>query len=489
MPDVESDSDRSEERYSSSDELGEDFDDASSSSSEVGSEDVEVDGDRRDDYYFPDNYFPTGYTICEPSNDIFSISNPDTYGECVKLFYSSNQDRLNQVELLSRQSPSKFLTDPVYDNQGRCELFHAVKMAIEGDTGPLEHTVNSWCLDGSTDSYVSYNSCKRLMSWRCNKLHTTPWSKPDHFGIKPIEYIFLKRSRKTLRIFLTATNTCLKKTKLDLYQESETRISTSKWEQATRQRYKSHLEFLAPIILADFYNLRHLEEELPSFQTSYLKSFCNFYEEYLDIIENHLRIIFEDRWRLYSEMHPFDTIPYNTNVVRLAYLIEDNLMLTLDHEFIHKLLTKSQFPAPKDTANEEIDMILSCLEMLTKRKTTSLTIFIKLLPYFNFDFDWVSEEDIPVRLMDLILHWPNDTYTFLNAIGVTTKQRYHIAPTMRFHLYKLKERLYSKINSEGQYDESVARLHHFMTHCFDDERWNQFILGTFLLTSFTYLIF
>jgi len=83
--------------------------------------------------------------------------------------------------------------------------------------------------------------------------------------------------------------------------------------------------------------------------------------------------------------------------------------------------------------------------MVIKRKSKDLGILIRCVKVLNFNYEWVNEEDIPVDLMDLILHFPHDVISFLRILGVTRKQRYQIAPAMRFHFYKLKEyRLYRR---------------------------------------------
>ena len=48
-----------------------------------------------------------------------------------------------------------------------------------------------------------------------------------------------------------------------------------------------------------------------------------------------------------------------------------------------------------------------------------------------------------------------------------------------------KKRRHSKINSHGEYEEAIGRLHNFMSECFDDNRWNQFILGNFFFKNFS----
>jgi len=49
-----------------------------------------------------------------------------------------------------------------------------------------------------------------------------------------------------------------------------------------------------------------------------------------------------------------------------------------------------------------------------------------------------------------------------------------------------KKRRHSKINSHGEYEEAIGRLHNFMSECFDDNRWNQFILGNFFFQKFQF---
>ena len=102
-------------------------------------------------------------------------------------------------------------------------------------------------------------------------------------------------------------------------------------------------------------------------------------------------------------------------------------------------------------------------------------MIFKLLPLFRLNLDFINEEDPDPEFIDSILSKPKLSHRILKFLGISLKGRSRMAITLRFHFYKLKERLEQKNEIFYWYDDAVKRLHDFMKRELDDQRWLEFM--------------
>jgi len=132
-----------------------------------------------------------------------------------------------------------------------------------------------------------------------------------------------------LRIFLTAPKTA------DL--SYDVKINRKRLR---IQTLVAHVQYLIPIIFADFNNLAELENEPDHvFRTSYLRTFCDFYREYLKIINSAFG---EIEFTLYDPKGKFKTLQYLGNVIRLGYMMEDEASIPHDYQLLEQLMLGPQ---------------------------------------------------------------------------------------------------------------------------------------------------